>query len=82
MDNKRIVINWSAAMGTILIIAAITAATIWKLRYYRKKSVNDILASMQQPKKGILTRDLYPNRLNIDKEGSELNSSEIERSQL
>lgn len=64
-------------MGTMLIIAEIVGA-IWKHRNYRKKSINDVLASMQRPEKGVPISDLYPNRSNIDKDGTELNSSDVE----
>lgn len=76
-DSKRIVINWLAVMSTVLIIAAIAAA-LWKLRNYRKKSVNDVLASMQQPEKGIPVSGLYPNESRIDKEETGVNLSEVE----
>lgn len=78
-DNRRIVINWSASMGAMLIIAEIAAATaLWKFRNYRKKSVNGVLASMQRAEKRIPIGDLYPNGSNIDKEETGVNSSEVE----
>lgn len=37
-NNKRIIINWSAMVDTLIIIAAIVAA-IRKFKKYRKKSM-------------------------------------------
>lgn len=42
-DSKKIIINWSAVIGTLILVAA-----IWKFNRYRRKSVYGTLVSVQQ----------------------------------
>lgn len=58
-ENRKVIINWSALVGTLIVIAAIVTA-VWKLKRHRKKSINSVLSSMQQPKQEMLHSVLYP----------------------
>lgn len=72
--GKQTILHWSVSLGTLMTIAVIVMI-VWKLKRYRDKSVDGVLASSRRLEEGE-SYSVLSNRSNQDGKETQLDSAE------